>query len=112
MKTKPITIKRSDDFHLKSIWNDGFQSIINIQNLRKECPCAQCQKDRKEDKKTFAIPLSMTLKEGMYILKELKPIGNYAIKAIWGDGHDIGIYDWQYLREVFEKHKIDDNTTE
>lgn len=27
----------------------------------------------------------------------IEPVGNYAVKLIFSDGHDTGIYDWQYL---------------
>lgn len=27
----------------------------------------------------------------------IEPVGNYAIKLIFDDGHDTGIYDWDYL---------------
>jgi DUF971 family protein len=28
---------------------------------------------------------------------ELEPIGNYAVKPVFSDGHDSGIYSWDYL---------------
>src|SRR5215204_2298650 len=28
---------------------------------------------------------------------ELEPIGNYAVKPVFSDGHDTGIYSWEYL---------------
>mgnify|MGYP006302416635 CR=1 FL=1 len=107
MEAKPKKIKKVGDNYLKTVWEDGFESVISLENFRKECPCAQCQADKKEDKKTFAIPMGMMYKEGMNELTELKPMGNYAVKAVWGDGHDTGIYDWAYFRKVFEKHKIE-----
>ena len=27
----------------------------------------------------------------------IEPVGNYAVKLIFSDGHDTGIYDWHYL---------------
>jgi DUF971 family protein len=33
-------------------------------------------------------------------LKNLVPVGSYAITAVWEDGHDYGIYDWHYLRKL------------
>ncbi|MCH7743799.1 MAG: DUF971 domain-containing protein [Proteobacteria bacterium] len=32
--------------------------------------------------------------------KEIEPQGNYAIRLIFSDGHDSGIYSWSYLREL------------
>ena len=36
----------------------------------------------------------------------VEPIGNYALKLVFDDGHDSGIYAWSYLREL-----IDDRET-
>ncbi|WP_045861166.1 gamma-butyrobetaine hydroxylase-like domain-containing protein [Teredinibacter purpureus] len=30
----------------------------------------------------------------------IEPLGNYAIKLIFSDGHDSGIYSWEYLQEL------------
>jgi len=34
----------------------------------------------------------------------IEPQGNYAIKLIFSDGHDSGIYAWSYLLELGEQH--------
>lgn len=34
----------------------------------------------------------------------IEPQGNYAIKLIFSDGHDSGIYSWSYLRELGNNH--------
>ena len=36
------------------------------------------------------------------ILKEIEPVGSYAIKLIFDDGHDSGLYTWEYLHELGE----------
>ena len=33
-------------------------------------------------------------------ITDLIPVGNYALKIIFSDGHDSGIYDWDYLDEM------------
>jgi DUF971 family protein len=33
-------------------------------------------------------------------LEAAKPVGSYAIQFAWSDGHDSGIYTWQYLYEA------------
>jgi len=33
-------------------------------------------------------------------LTGLQPIGNYAVRLLFSDGHDRGIYPWSYLREL------------
>ncbi len=34
------------------------------------------------------------------VLLEILPVGNYAVKLIFDDGHDSGIYTWNYLYEL------------
>ncbi len=47
-----------------------------------------------------------TFKPGKNEIKSLTPIGNYAINPTWGDGHDTGIYPWEFFRVVFENYKL------
>lgn len=30
----------------------------------------------------------------------IEPAGNYALKIVFDDGHDSGLYDWEYLRHL------------
>ena len=38
-------------------------------------------------------------------IMELKPEGNYAIRIVFDDLHDTGIYSWRYLRELGERQE-------
>jgi ATP-binding protein involved in chromosome partitioning len=33
-------------------------------------------------------------------IKELRPVGNYAIRIAFADGHDTGLYTWTYLQQL------------
>ena len=33
-------------------------------------------------------------------IREIKPVGNYALQLVFDDGHDTGIYSWDYLRHL------------
>lgn len=35
---------------------------------------------------------------------ELVPVGHYALKLVFDDGHDSGLYSWNYLYELGVKH--------
>ena len=35
-------------------------------------------------------------------IKEIDPVGHYAVKLIFDDGHDTGLYSWAYLYELGE----------
>jgi DUF971 family protein len=37
------------------------------------------------------------------VLLNIEPAGNYALKLIFDDGHDSGLYDWKYLRHLCDK---------
>jgi len=36
-------------------------------------------------------------------IKEILPVGQYAIKIVYDDGHDSGLYDWTYLYDLGNK---------
>ena len=38
-------------------------------------------------------------------IKSLEKAGNYAVQIIFSDGHDSGIYSWEYLRELAENYQ-------
>jgi DUF971 family protein len=69
--------------------------MILISNLRKHCPCANCLINRQNKPSTY-IPL---YSEPQLRIREIKPVGNYAIQIVWDDGHDSGIYSYDKLYE-------------
>ena len=38
-------------------------------------------------------------------ISELEPIGRYAVRPTFTDGHNSGIYSWDYLRMLGERHE-------
>jgi len=46
--------------------------------------------------------LNLTPKRS-YFIKQLVPVGNYAIQPQWDDGHQTGLYTWDYLRFLCPK---------
>ena len=38
-------------------------------------------------------------------ITDIKPVGNYALQFVFDDGHDTGIYSWDYLRELGEQRE-------
>ncbi len=104
---RPIKISRPKSYLLKAEWDDGFSATIKLEAFRAECPCATCKDD---ELKSLQGSKSMmpTFSPGKNDLKSLTPVANYAITAVWGDGHDTGIYPWQYFRSLFENNKLND----
>lgn len=35
-------------------------------------------------------------------IKGIEPVGHYALKIVFDDGHDSGLYDWEYLKNLGE----------
>ena len=100
---RPTQIKRLKEANaLRLTWDNGKVSELPIPYLRQQCPCAACKGEVLFGKVYRPAPLAV-FAEGMYDLKELLPIGQYAVQAIWGDGHDTGIYSWEYLLLIEEE---------
>ena len=36
------------------------------------------------------------------LVKAIEPVGNYAVRIVFDDGHDTGLYSWEYLHELGE----------
>ena len=86
-------------------WTDGHQSHYVFQWLRDACPCATCEESRKEDHRPRGVPASQPatvfpLYKEPVRPKEVTPVGRYALNFKWNDGHETGIYSWDYLREM------------
>ena len=97
---RPLKIKLdSPSKELRITWDDGHNEVIQLKLLRDECPCAGCKGEVLFGKVYKPAPLSV-FQEGMYDLGALTPVGQYAIQAVWKDGHDTGIYSWEYLRAL------------
>ncbi|MEJ5285901.1 MAG: DUF971 domain-containing protein [Bacteroidota bacterium] len=99
---EPIEITKIDGDKLKISWLDGFVAVISLKDLRDNCPCASCQGEQVGFKKFEPLKLDV-IQPGTYEIESIEPIGNYAIQIVWKDGHDTGIYSFEYLRQVMEK---------
>ena len=38
-------------------------------------------------------------------IKAIEPVGNYAVRLAFDDGHDTGLYSWEYLYELGVEHE-------
>jgi DUF971 family protein len=38
------------------------------------------------------------------IIREVEPVGQYAVRLVFDDGHDTGLYSWKYLRDLGREH--------
>lgn len=95
----PKQIKIIQKSKLKLVWNDDSESLIELKYLRDECPCAGC-KGETVLFKTYLPPTKSKDNPDMYVVTDIQLVGEYAIQVSWKDGHNTGIYSWQYLRQL------------
>jgi DUF971 family protein len=100
---KPIKIKRESEGVISITWDDANITKYAPDQLRDKCPCAGCQGETILFKTYEPVAPKIDL-PGKYEIKSIVPIGNYAIQIIWGDGHDTGIFSWDYLRNLCGEH--------
>jgi DUF971 family protein len=80
-------------------WDDGQESYIALETLRRACPCAGCKGERDVMGNLHKGP-DLTLTPLSFQLRRIDRIGGYAIQPVWGDGHNSGIYSFDYLRRI------------
>lgn len=86
-------------------WKDGHLSKYTFPLLRDACPCALCNEEREKTGRRPGDPVKPTPGELPMFKAAAKPVsaepvGKYAIKFKWNDGHELGIYSWNWLREI------------
>lgn len=96
--TRPqmIEVKRlPDEKKLRLSWDDDFTGEIEYDRVRGFCPCAGCQ-GHGTGKVEFRPPAAPVQP------LSIRLVGNYAISIQWSDGHDTGIYRFEFLRKLIE----------
>ena len=79
-------------------WNDGGESFLPLEFLRRACPCAACGGE--PDVMGRVARPSVTYVPASFELASFQVVGGYALQLRWGDGHDSGIYSFQYLKRL------------
>jgi len=78
-------------------WSDGQERKYTPLDLRCSCPCATCNTARGARPGEESQPLSV---EPEVTIRQMAPVGNYAYKISFSDGHDTGIYTLELLRRL------------
>ena len=86
-------------------WRDGHTSHWSFAWLRAACPCATCHEAREAEGRAPGVakpkPTSLLpMYEAPARPKDVEPVGKYALRFKWNDGHEAGLYSWDYLRNV------------
>jgi len=89
------------DAYLEITWQDDTVCRYPLSHLREACPCVQCRGGHANMGQQFLPDDIMALEPAReYELEKVDVVGNYAIQPLWDDGHQTGIYSWEYLRHL------------
>src|SRR5436853_7813247 len=79
-------------------WNDGTETYLLLERLRRACPCASCGGE--PDVLGNISRPDVNYSDKSFELVGWQLIGGYALQPRWGDGHSTGLYSFQYLRRL------------
>ena len=77
-------------------YDDGQSFALPAELLRVLSPSAEVQGHSPDQR--FTVPGKKTVG-----ISRIEPVGNYAVRIVFTDGHDTGLYVWEYLRELGEQ---------
>jgi DUF971 family protein len=98
MINAPIKIKLRNKSKLLFIEFEGNEIFeLSFEFLRVHSPSAEV---RGHDPSQAVLQLN----KHDVLIKDIEPIGHYAIRLIFDDGHDSGLYTWKYLYELGQDH--------
>lgn len=99
MQPTKIQIK---DAKLYVNWDDGELTEITLKKLRRNCPCAYCNKEREEESSSY-VPL---YSDHQIAVEDISLVGSYALGIKWKDGHNTGIFEFNHLREIAKNNVV------
>lgn len=95
MTIEPRQIIEESDSALSIKWSDEAETNYNAADLRRACPCAGCVNEWTGEKmlktETVADDLAFS---------SISIVGRYALNFHFSDGHDTGIFSFDYLRKL------------
>jgi len=93
----PTEIKlRTRSRLLEVAFDDGARYLLPFEYLRVHSPSAEVKGHGPGQE-------VLVLGKQNVGLSGIEPVGQYAVKLVFDDGHDSGLYSWKYLRELGEK---------
>lgn len=94
MSHTPVAINlKTKSRQLVLEYEDGQTFTLSCELLRVYSPSAEVRGHGPGQE------VLQTGKENVNI-KEIEPVGNYAVKLVFDDGHDSGLYTWDYLYDL------------
>ena len=96
VKSWPTEIKLDNAKRTLSVtFDDGDRFALSAELLRVSSPSAEVQGHSPEQRVT--VPGKKDVR-----ITNLEPVGTYAVRIAFDDGHDTGLYVWDYLRDLGE----------
>lgn len=90
----PSELRVSPDRKLLTVkFTDGRSFEIEAELLRVRSPSAEVQGHSPEQRVTVGGKADVTI-------AKVLPVGNYAVRLAFNDGHDTGIFTWSFLSEL------------
>ena len=90
----PTNINVKDEGRrLEVVYDDGVTAENSAERLRVESPSAEVQGHSPEQHRT--VPGCRNVG-----ITAVEPVGQYAVRLIFDDGHDTGLYSWDYLYQL------------
>ena len=86
----------SDRRVLKITFDDGRSFELPAEFLRVLSPSAEVQGHSPEQRQIVDGKRNVTV-------RAVDPVGNYAVRLTFDDGHNTGIYTWRYLRDLGDR---------
>ena len=92
---EPTQIIEENDAEISIVWSDGKETKYEASRLRRACPCAGCVNEWTGERMLKPESIQDSL-----IFNKIAIVGRYALNFIFSDGHDTGIFSFNYLREL------------
>ena len=80
-------------------YTGGERFRLTAEYLRVESPSAEVKGHAPGD--GITVPGKRNVR-----IARLEPVGHYAVRIIFDDGHSTGLYTWQYLRKLGEENEV------
>ncbi len=85
-------------------WDEGGESFIPLEQLRRCCPCAGCKGETDIMGNVYKNPKQKFLPTAFQLIR-VASVGGYAIQPVWADGHAMGIFSFDYLKRVADEKR-------
>jgi DUF971 family protein len=91
-----IKLRRAENL-LEITFSDGVLASLPAEYLRVESPSAEVQGHTPDQRQLVSGKRDIAI-------TAIEPTGNYAIRLTFSDGHNTGIFSWDYLYRLGREH--------